>query len=1199
MPESMPPQGGERNLPSGEWGDSATLPLPVTVPDQPPPDPAGGTLTPSHPAVPVVGVDGIPGYEILGELGRGGMGVVYKARHLRLNRVVALKMILAGRHAGSEERQRFHLEAEAVARAQHPNIVQIHEVGEHNGLPFFVLEFCGGGSLADRFDGTPLPPREAAALVETLARAMHAAHQQQVVHRDLKPANVLLSAEGQPKISDFGLARKLDEAGQTQSGSVLGTPSYMAPEQAAGKTREIGPAADIYALGAILYEGLTGRPPFKAAAVMDTVHQVIQLEPLPPAQLAPGVPRDLETICLKCLQKEPHRRYPTALELADELARFRNGETIRARPVGRVERTWRWCKRNPVVAGLLAAVAFSLFTGTLVATLFAWRARVEAGHARDERAAAEGARADAQRAAEDSRQRLVRLNIATGANAVETGDLWTGLIWYSQAWQLDLGNREQESSHRLRLAGLLERLPRLEGACFHAAPVLDAVFDPEGKRVLTRTTESQAYLWDPVLGEQATPPFRHDGRVRHAGFSPDGRAVVTCSADRTARLWNADTGRPLLPPLTHPADVYHAAFSPDGRLLATACADGKVRLWATATGKAIGPVIDVGAAVSYVLFSPDGQNLLTATETNQARVWSVADGKPRTPPVPHFRRQLRWLGETLSQDVDPVFQPAPGPGPGGNSLAFVTFWGGPRLWAVADGKLLHHFGANKWERTVHLSFRGDGKQLLVLTLNSAHLCDPASGRRLPRMVHPREVGTGCFSPDGSRIATASSGGLVHLWDAASRKELIRPFRQSGEISRVRFAPDGQRLLVAGTDGTARVWRVDPNQAAPRPFNFCPGSGSGKGNGKGKGNSDRLLPVARPNGQSAVYCADGRREVRYGGTGRARVYENPSGREAEAGAVLDHAGVTFARFSPDGRRVLTATPGEARVWDADTGRMIGPGLSLAQPLVAAHFDAAGRRLLLAQAGGHLQVREVDTGRALLGPLRQLLVEDADAGPANVTAVAQFDEVAFSLKDGLRVAASGGGFKLVRVYEVDTGRTLSPPVHDGLIPGLEFSPDGRRVLSGSSDTTARIWDAETGRPLLPPLRHPTYVRSAAFSPDGRRAATCDGDGVVRVWDAATGDLLQPPAQHPAKGWCRVWFSSDGRRVIAQHRYPPHEVVEWSLPRFRVAAERVPALVRLLTGRRMDATGGIVPLSDREVREQANLYRAALLDWKASAD
>ncbi len=307
------------------------------------------------------GVPNVAGYEILGELGRGGMGVVYKARHLGLNRTVALKMVLAGGHAGAAELARFRSEAEAVAQLQHPNIVQIHDVGEQDGLPFFSLEYVEGGSLAQALAGKPLPPRKAAELIETVALAVQAAHGHNIVHRDLKPANVLLTPDGTPKVTDFGLAKRLDEGGgQTRTGAIMGTPSYMAPEQAAGKGKEVGPAADVHALGALLYECLTGRPPYLADAPLDTLWQVLHSEPVPPRQLQPKVPRDLETVCLKCLRKDPNKRYASALALAKDLQRFLKGEPIRARPVSAWSRCLKWARRRPAAAALLGVTTLAV-----------------------------------------------------------------------------------------------------------------------------------------------------------------------------------------------------------------------------------------------------------------------------------------------------------------------------------------------------------------------------------------------------------------------------------------------------------------------------------------------------------------------------------------------------------------------------------------------------------------------------------------------------------------------------------------------------------------------------------------------------------------------------------------------------------------------------------------------------------------------
>jgi len=317
----------------------------------------------------------IPGYEILGELGRGGMGVVYRAKHLRLNRIVALKMILGGGHASAADMSRFLSEAQAVASLQHPHIVQIFETGEHGGLPYFTLEFMAGGSLAAKVATNPLPPRDAAMIVEQLARGMNYAHTQGVVHRDLKPENVMLSADGTPKITDFGLAKSI-EAGSslTQSGAVMGTPSYMAPEQARGETKAVGPLADVYALGAVLYRLVTGRPPFQAATLLDTIQQVVNDEPVQPSRLMSQTPKDLETICLKCLRKEPHQRYRNALELAEDLGRFLRHEPITARPVSAIERAWRWAKRNPGRSSLIGALAASIIVALAGMTILWLRA---------------------------------------------------------------------------------------------------------------------------------------------------------------------------------------------------------------------------------------------------------------------------------------------------------------------------------------------------------------------------------------------------------------------------------------------------------------------------------------------------------------------------------------------------------------------------------------------------------------------------------------------------------------------------------------------------------------------------------------------------------------------------------------------------------------------------------------------------------
>ena len=400
----------------------------------PPTEEASADGSRSHaPRAAKVGPD-LPGYAILEVIGRGGMGVVYKALHVRLDRLVALKMVLSGAHASPEQLARFSIESQAVAQLQNPGIVQIYEVAEHDGLPYFSLEFVAGGSLAQKIDGKPQPTGEAAAMVHALARAMREAHHRNIIHRDLKPANVLLTPDGQPKITDFGLAKRLDaDSEQTHTGAVMGSPSYMAPEQAWGQTHQIGPRTDLYALGAILYEMLVGRPPFQGASVLETIELVRTQEPVPPTRLQPKVPVDLETICLKCLQKDPAKRYEGAGALAEDLQRFLEGRPIQARPVGALGRLARWCRRNPKVAALAATVAGLLVAVAAVSSYAAIslnraNGRLEASNkavsaARDEAETNERAAVKARNleaVAREKAEKVVKLALEQNKNALQS-----------------------------------------------------------------------------------------------------------------------------------------------------------------------------------------------------------------------------------------------------------------------------------------------------------------------------------------------------------------------------------------------------------------------------------------------------------------------------------------------------------------------------------------------------------------------------------------------------------------------------------------------------------------------------------------------------------------------------------------------------------------------------------------------------------
>ncbi|HEV3022816.1 MAG TPA: serine/threonine-protein kinase, partial [Pirellulales bacterium] len=485
----------------------------------------------------------VSGYEIMGELGRGGMGVVYRARQVRLNRPCALKMILAGAHANADAAVRFLAEAEAVARLQHPNVVQIHHVGEANGLPYFELEYLDGGSLDQRLDGTPWPAKRAATLIEALARGVAEAHRLGIVHRDLKPGNVLLAADGTPKVTDFGLAKLLGtDSGLTATDSIMGSPCYMAPEQAAGQTKQLGPLADVYALGAILFELLTGRPPFRGATVLETLEQAKSTEPVPPSRLVPGLPRDVETIALKCLQKDPAKRYHSTGALVEDLRRFLAGEPIQARRSGEFERMWRWCRRKPVLASLVAALAASLLLG-FMGIAWQWRraeakadeARTKAGLAEAEKTRADASANTAVDEANRARFQTALTSFIQGWSQAEQGDVAEGVLWMVEALK-----RAPEEHSEFR-AMVRANLPAWEEQLVHQQYVVPYEegtalfgFNPAGKTVLTRLPDLVTLqIRDASTGRPIGKPILHEG-LTTAIFSPDGCKVLSGGQDYTA-----------------------------------------------------------------------------------------------------------------------------------------------------------------------------------------------------------------------------------------------------------------------------------------------------------------------------------------------------------------------------------------------------------------------------------------------------------------------------------------------------------------------------------------------------------------------------------------------------------------------------------------------------------------------------------------
>ncbi|MCI0539234.1 MAG: serine/threonine-protein kinase [Verrucomicrobiales bacterium] len=473
-------------------------------------------------------------YGVVAELGRGGMGVVYEARQISLNRRVALKVMLSGEWASPQFVERFRAEAETAASLDHPNIVPIYEVGEHQGQHYFSMKLIEGVSLAERIAhaGNKLTLRGSALLIAKLARAVHFAHQRGVLHRDLKPANVLVDENDEPYLLDFGLAKLIEkESKLTRTFAVLGTPAYISPEQAAGKTKDLTTATDVYGLGAMLYELLTGNPPFGGGTTVETIRQVLEKEPRRPSFWNPATDRDLETICLTCLEKEPSRRYGSAEALAHDLQHWLLHEPIQARPTGAWERAKKWICRRPAVAGLVATAVTALLTVTVVSTVMGLRI-------------ARARQIIADRA-EEGRQQLVRLNTATGNQLVEQGDFSSALLWLAEALRLEAGHPGREEVHRRRFACLLRQTPWIAQLTFHDAGVNSARFNPNGQLVVTASDDKTALILDTATGRPIVPPLRHEAPVLVALFSPDGSHVGTTSADGTASVWEARTGKRL------------------------------------------------------------------------------------------------------------------------------------------------------------------------------------------------------------------------------------------------------------------------------------------------------------------------------------------------------------------------------------------------------------------------------------------------------------------------------------------------------------------------------------------------------------------------------------------------------------------------------------------------------------------------------
>jgi WD40 repeat protein len=1068
----------------------------------------GGARSTSEPDWP-----SIPGYEILDELGRGGMGVVYKARQTRLKRLVALKMIRAGACARADDLARFRTEAESVARLQHPNIVQVHEVGECAGMPFFSLEFVEGGSLDRKLRGQPQPPRETAVLVEALARAVHAAHCHGIVHRDLKPANVLLQRlENQkpersgsdasfeflissfsPKIADFGLAKQLDsDSGQTRSGAIMGTPSYMAPEQAAGNNAQVGPLADVYALGAILYEMLTGRAPFRGPTPLDTVFQVVHHDPIPPTRLQPHVPRDVETICLKCLQKDPHKRFASALDLAEDLARFGAGEPIRARPIGLAERAAKWARRRPGVAALSAAmiltivVSFVVISAQLQETRAALGAeKVAKGVALEKTTIAEKAQHAERERADELRVQLYNSEMSLAYEAFRDGRL--GLML-----ELLEKQRPQPGQADLRQAEwyCLWKMCHREQRKF-GSPGGDRQFaltlSPDGSTLTTGDGAGMVRSWDLGSGK-----LRHSQRhcenvvywdpaakspkkvgVFALALAPDGKTLAVGGGPGQdfgagfVHVCDPETlaVRQALP--DHGMTVYGLAYSPNGAQLATACFDGVVRVYDARTLRLLHSLRGQQGSAGTVAYSPDSKTLASGGQGGVVHVWSAEDGR-KIASVTVGLRSDNELIHCLAYSRDGKRLAV-----GGGTAAVVFL--NPDNWAKP-----YKLYVNPWERVYSLAFSSDGTRFAVGlsrgNLSKCEIWDSTGSRRLAEFLgHADAITALAFSRDNRALATTSIDGTARLWDAS-----IQPLEP---IVSLAFAPDGKTMATteapaSGSRSSVSLWNVLSQT------------------------------------KKAVYAH--KKSI-------ASVAISPDGRWLAAAE-----GRAFNLFGSN--NPVEAQPSDVILRDLTTGE---PGMTLKgsdYDLYAVAYSPDGRWLASGGLDTIVKIWDAKTGREVraLGRVRWPI-----------------RGLAFSPDSRLLAAACGERWNNVasdvRLWEAATGKEEAVLKTRSPAEAVAFSPDGKMLAAGLVNADIELWDVATRQSQGQLQAHVQAVWALTFSPDGRRLASLGLDNRLRLWNLAT--RREAGTINVLRSYA-VAFSPNGELLVNGEGLATGGVVFWKL-------------------------------------------------------
>jgi WD40 repeat protein/tRNA A-37 threonylcarbamoyl transferase component Bud32 len=1037
------------------------------------------TTDQAPPGADATGLAGLPrvryfgDYELLEVIARGGMGVVYKARQVSLNRLVALKMILKGELATPRDVARFRAEAEAAANLDHPHIVPIYEVGEHDGQQYYAMRYIEGTSFTRR---PRADARKEAGLIATVARAVHYAHQHGILHRDLKPSNILIDPAGVPYVADFGLAKRVDvDRSLTESGALVGTPRYMAPEQAAGR-KDLTVAADVYSLGVVLYERLTGQTPFKGETPLEILRQVREAEPPRPSSITTGLSRDLETICLKCLEKDPMKRYGSAEALADDLGCWLRGEPIQARRVGQAERLWRWCRRNPAVATMATAIALLMtvaLAGLAVGLVLVTNSKEEEANARS---IAEQKEEEAKQRSEEARwnQYVAEMNLVQReyeANNIERArallDNWEN----APSGTKDVRGFEWHYWHHLTHRELLS----ITGG---QNPFFAIAFSPDGTRFATGN-DTTAKIWDSATGKEILS-LKHEGSVLGIAFNLDGTRLATFVYGNI-KVWDAVAGKEILSirgKADWPVDPFcQVAFSRDGTRLAAGSSDGSIKVWDAEDGKEVLYVKGDKSPVRGLAFSPDGARLAIGSTSGAVKVCEATTGSEVLALKAHQQFGVTRLA--FSQD--------------GRRLATGSLYFGRgdrpvKVWDATTGQELLTLNHQGYVRD--LAFSPDGTRLAIGG-DIVTFCDATSGNEL-FSLKGLMVSRLSFSSDSTRLATvgtATFGGdwTAKVWDTTAGQMHLSLKGHSGNVWSIAFSRDGKRLATGSLDGTARVWDAASGQEL---ITFKGDKDSNLKKVDNIGLNQGIMSVAfSPDGTRLATGSDGGNTV--------MVWDGENGHE-----LLTYkahvSGLTSVAFNHDGTRLASCSRWDqiVRVWDAATGREFLTLKGHQSGVTSVAFSPDGARLATGSDDHKVKIWDSATGHELI------TLRGHNAG---------VNCVAFS-PEGSRLV-SGSADKSSRVWDIATGKELLTLAGlQGEVRCVAFSPDGIRLATASGDgtgdrTTIRIWNASSGQELLSLKREgKTEISSLAFSPDGFRLAAAYMDGAM-VWES----LPPTPAVH----------------------------------------------------------------------------------------